>query len=702
MTLRAKLRSPAEWTAGLLFSGKQRQRRLVNVAVFLFLLLPVLAIGTFSYLQSHRDLTSNTYDRRQALAFLTAATLEQKFYRLTDLGISLATRVRFRQMVGQGKWDEAIAILQSVPRDFPSIDRITLNDLQGTLMADTPALPGVRGRNFAHRDWYLGVSKNWEPYLSEVYQRAAEPRYNVVAVATPIKSETGGVVAILVLQVKMDTLLDWTKDIEVGPSGFVYVVDKKGKIAAHPKSAAQGEIVDYSSVPAVQKVLRGERGVEILFNPIEREERLTAYAPVPRYGWGVIAQQATTAAFAARDGSLHRILITYGLIFLFVVALALLILHTLARRRRAEERLKASEERFRSMAETAEDAIVSADREGNITYFNRGAERMFGYGGSEVVGRPLTRLMPDRLHAAHRAGLERYVSTEESRVIGKPVELVGRRTDGTEFPFELSLSSWKTDKGVFFTGILRDMTERKRFEEELLSRNQQIQNANKELEAFTYSVSHDLRAPLRAIDGFSRILLEKHGAEMAEDAKRFQNLIRNNAQQMGRLIDDLLAFSRLSRQPLNRRPVAPAEIVREALHDLGHEYRNGGPRISVRELPGCQADPSLLKQVYVNLLSNAIKYSRAHETAQIEVGFMNGDGEPTFYVRDNGVGFDMKYADKLFGVFQRLHRAEDYEGTGVGLAIVQRIVHRHGGRVWADAEVDKGATFYFTLGGRAR
>lgn len=236
-----------------------------------------------------------------------------------------------------------------------------------------------------------------------------------------------------------------------------------------------------------------------------------------------------------------------------------------------------------------------------------------------------------------------------------------------------------------------------------------LEAANKELEAFSYSVSHDLRAPLRAMDGFSRILLEEYASQLSPEAQRYLRLVRDSARQMGLLIDDLLAFSRLSRQPLNKQPVAPAKLVRQALEELRAEQE--GRRIEIiigdpsagsgQALPICQADPILLKQVFVNLLSNALKFTRRREVARIEVGYLPRPGEGgeggAYFVKDNGVGFDMRYADKLFGVFQRLHRAEEYEGTGVGLAIVQRIIHRHGGRVWAEAEVDGGATFYFTI-----
>lgn len=235
--------------------------------------------------------------------------------------------------------------------------------------------------------------------------------------------------------------------------------------------------------------------------------------------------------------------------------------------------------------------------------------------------------------------------------------------------------------------------------EQLLQQNVALEEAVQELEAFSYSVSHDLRAPLRAMDGFSRILAEEHGANLSSEAQRYLRLVRDNAQQMGHLVDDLLAFSRLSRQPLTREWVDPARVARQALAERRDELEGRRLKISIGELPACWADPALLKQVVANLLGNALKFTRGREAAEIQVGCSQDGAGSVYFVRDNGAGFDMRYADKLFGVFQRLHRAEEYEGTGVGLAIVQRIVHRHGGRVWAEGEVGRGATFSFTIGG---
>jgi light-regulated signal transduction histidine kinase (bacteriophytochrome) len=212
-------------------------------------------------------------------------------------------------------------------------------------------------------------------------------------------------------------------------------------------------------------------------------------------------------------------------------------------------------------------------------------------------------------------------------------------------------------------------------------------------------VSHDLRAPLRAVIGFSRILIDEHAALLSPEVQRYLGLVLSNTLQMGRLVDDLLSFSRFNRQAMAGGLVDPVQLVREAMDLLGGEQPDRRVKLTVGDLPSCRGDRAMLKQVFVNLLSNSLKFTHHRDPAIIEVGSSRKDGETIYFVRDNGAGFDMRYVGKLFSVFQRLHSSETYEGTGVGLAIVQRIVHRHGGRAWAEGEPDKGATFYFTLGG---
>jgi PAS domain S-box-containing protein len=300
----------------------------------------------------------------------------------------------------------------------------------------------------------------------------------------------------------------------------------------------------------------------------------------------------------------------------------------------------------------------------------------------------------------------------------------GRNYDIHDFPFR------DTDGSTLILEMGIDITERKQAAEEVRRlnaelehrvelRTAQLEASNKELDAFSYSVSHDLRAPLRAMDGFSRMLLEEYRSQLPAEAQKYLDFARRSAIRMGELIDGLLALSHLGRQELKRRPVAVSDIVRQSIDDLRADCEGRAVEFVVGALPACRADAILLGQVFANLLSNGLKYTRKREKARIEVGALKfgqvtrpgesdqaGGAPPpaldpecwVYYVRDNGAGFDMRYAKNLFGVFQRLHPVTEFEGTGVGLATVQRIIHKHGGKVWAEAAVDKGATFYFTIG----
>jgi signal transduction histidine kinase len=229
----------------------------------------------------------------------------------------------------------------------------------------------------------------------------------------------------------------------------------------------------------------------------------------------------------------------------------------------------------------------------------------------------------------------------------------------------------------------------------------QLEAANRDLESFSYSVSHDLRAPLRAMSAFATMLAEEHGETLEPEAQHLLRRIRHNARQMGALVDDLLAFSRMGRQEIRRRRVDLSTLVREVFDDLRAEHQGRHLEVEISELPACEGDPSLLRQVLLNLVGNALKFTRGRDVARIAIGTRRDGGETVVFVRDNGVGFSMEYAHKLFGVFQRLHTSEQFEGTGVGLAIVQRIVQRHGWRVWAESVPGEGATFFIGMGGEA-
>ena len=276
------------------------------------------------------------------------------------------------------------------------------------------------------------------------------------------------------------------------------------------------------------------------------------------------------------------------------------------------------------------------------------------------------------------------------RLAGRAAEMVVVGADG---------------KAARVVGINRDITARKLSEErihrlnaDLQSRAAELETANKELEGFSYSVSHDLRAPLRAVDGFARMLTEDCAERLNDDGRRMLGVIRSESQRMARLIDDLLAFSRLGRQALEPQEIDMHGLARGVFDELAALETGRELRLALAPLPPARGSEAMLRQVWANLVSNAIKFTSGCAVAEIEIGTrVDADGSAVYFVKDNGAGFDMRYADKLFGVFQRLHAQEEFTGTGVGLALVQRIVSRHGGRVWAEAEVGRGATFFFTI-----
>jgi PAS domain S-box-containing protein len=371
-------------------------------------------------------------------------------------------------------------------------------------------------------------------------------------------------------------------------------------------------------------------------------------------------------------------------------------------RRKEEEALRTSEERFSVFMAHLPAAVFIKDADGRTLFANKYLQELLGSRNWQDKSTP--ELLPEE--AALRTTEDDRRALEHGLLA---IQETVRDCHGVSRTFETFRFPIRTEgKPVLLGGIAVDITERTRAEEEIRGLNErleervqertaQLEAANKELEAFSYSVSHDLRAPLRAIDGFARILAEDYAEHLDEEGQRILGVITGETRRMGQLINDLLAFSHMARRKCDSSSLDMTELAQAVLEEAAAQATGRQLHWTVNPLPPAQGDRDMLRQVWANLLSNAIKFTRSRKCAAIEIGGLASAAETVYFVRDNGVGFDMKYAHKLFGVFQRLHTEEEFEGTGVGLALVQRIIQRHGGRVWAEGEVDRGATFYFAL-----
>jgi PAS domain S-box-containing protein len=402
--------------------------------------------------------------------------------------------------------------------------------------------------------------------------------------------------------------------------------------------------------------------------------------------------------------------------YIIFILFASLITAFAAARRRVERELREARDKLEievaertrqaSLLNLTHDTIFVRNMGDIITYWNRGAQDQYGWMGEDAIGKSSHEL----LHTIFPAPLE-DIKANLLRTGRWDGDLVHTRRDGTKLTVASRWALQRDEHGQP-TAILEtnnDITERNRAQEEIRELNEELEQrviertrdleaVNKELEAFAYSISHDLRAPLRHMAGFAE-LLQKHASALLDDkGRRYMVTILESAKRMGELIDDLLTFSRIGRAETQKTVVSMDQLVKEVVTEVQEDADARKINWSVRPLGTLYGDRSMLRVALVNLLSNAVKFTRERDPAEIEIGSSDGnEKELVFYVKDNGVGFDMKYLNKLFRVFQRLHRAEDFEGTGIGLATVQRIIQRHGGRIWAEGEVNRGASFYFAV-----
>ncbi len=399
-------------------------------------------------------------------------------------------------------------------------------------------------------------------------------------------------------------------------------------------------------------------------------------------------------ATAEVASGLKRTALVLGLCSAIMVALVATALGGI---RRTHATLLSGERRFQAVMESANDAIVTADKTSTIRYLNKAAGQMFGYRTEELLGQSLARLMPEQFRALHKAGMDRYLRTGEAHVIGKPVTLVGQKKDGSEFPIELTLAAWQVDADTFFSGIIRDISDRKNAELALQQRTVELERSNAELERFAYIASHDLQEPLRTVTSFTQLLAQRYGKTDDPEAAEFIGFITESVQRMHELIEGLLAYSRVSRDPEPPRDTDLNQIMRQIIANLDAAIQPNGATVTYDSLPELQANPRQILQLLQNLVGNALKF-RGPEPPHVHVSAARIGAEWQVSVRDNGIGIEPQYVERIFVLYQRLHTRDQIPGNGLGLAICKKIVEQHGGRIWVEPG-NPGCVFHFTLPG---
>lgn len=674
----------------------------------LFLMIamsPVLVLASFSYFKTFEQLTRFEISQKEYLAKVSAVTVNEQINKFVDIGTALAMNPLVVDAVTQGDQMKARAALTGLPTLFPFIEQLSVTDPKGTIVGDYPGVPGAVGTSRANRDWYKGVMKAMQPYVTEVYQTWTEPKYNVIAIAIPILPPGSGLAAgqseeqtlkniqgILALQIKLDSFKNILKPMERATGEIAYLVDQKGHIVYHPKFSFTDGIVDFSGFSIMRQLLRGKSGVEENFNPIEKENDLTAYEPIKGIGWGVVVTQSVSKVFKERDKGLREVFVFYGVLLVLSILLVNLFLKILRVRVEGEEKLQSSYNLLQAVVEGTSDMVFVKDYQGRYVMINSVGEQWFGRTQQDIIGKldneilsaDEVRQFRDNDLKCMIGGGKLYESEETLSIHGRSLVLHTVRAPHRDHAGKIL--------GVI--GVARDITERKNVER----KNRELVDAKAQ---FVSMVTHELRTPLTAIKEGIGIVLDGVFGEINDQQKKFLDIGKRNVERLHRLINSVLDFQRLDagKTTFSMKENSLQDVIKDVYETMKLVVEQRGLKFEMdldEALPPIPFDRDKMVQVLTNLLNNAVKFT---DHGRILIQLRREDNMAQVSVTDTGPGIAAEDIPKLFQSFQQLDNVKEKKtgGSGLGLAICKEIIVRHQGKIWAESEIGKGTTFHFIL-----
>lgn len=660
---------------------KNDMKRLPLFVTLLLVLLPISGVAIFVVTDEFKNHTEIVVSNQDMLAHIATTLVKEKLDHAVDVGVSLAGETLLRQSIKKGQWDDALKSVETVSKKFPYIDAVNLFDSKGILKAmnSRDRNPDLIGKDFSYRDYIQGVSRKWEPYVSEVFKKATEPKLNAVAIAVPIWSDNQKVLGILTVNIKLDIFREWVKGVDVGTSGFIYIVDQKGHIVARHEDVTMGEVIDYSLAPAVQKIFKGERGVEVLSDPMEKEKQLIAYAPVPPYGWGVAVLKPESVAFLHRDTEMIKLAIGFAL-GIFIIGFSL---YRILRDRKL---MRAQRDRESILLESIGDGVVAIDKNWNITMWNKSASAITGWSKEEALGKPL-RTVLKILRERDRA--EDVACIEDAMIRGKATSMADSmlivRKDGSEISVGDSAApivglNGETEGAIV---VFRD-TSKERESTHLRS-------------DFMYA-THQLRTPVtEALWNLETAMDEENPDKKREGLQ----IVRQSLLSVKKLSEHLVSVSEIDQGnvAVKMSPVKFIDVLMEVQSKFENVAKLRDITVSVTPVSPILAintDKKLLSRILSEIIENAVAYS--HPGAKVAVTATLQEKNLLIEVMDTGVGITEEEQAIIFTKFFRgSNRGAESVGDGLGLYLAKAYVTLLGGKIWFESEEGKGTTFFVSL-----